>query len=408
MEQLLLFKPENNHAARDYAPVDYSTTVAQTSQLKRANSHSADRDSDCTVQSLPLFHEFFAGSGLVAEGLKKHFRTSWANDISAKKAAVYSANHDASNFHLGSITEVLGESLPTATMSWASFPCQDLSLAGLSGGINAARSGLVWEWLRIIDELKVRPPILVAENVLGLVSSDSGRNYQALHEALVDRGYVVGAMLIDAERFVPQSRPRIFVVAALAPLNLPNELISMAPNWLHPETVCKAARELNGWVWWRLPEPPKRTQHLSDIIEWDAPFASSASDALNVSLIGSKHRKALDVIPKSQTFAAPGYKRTRNGSQVLELRFDDVSGCLRTPGGGSSRQVIVIKRDGAINSRLLTVREAARLMGAPENYVIPGSYNDGYMAMGDAVAVPVVRWLAEHLLLPLVRAYEKR
>jgi DNA (cytosine-5)-methyltransferase 1 len=97
----------------------------------------------------------------------------------------------------------------------------------------------------------------------------------------------------------------------------------------------------------------------------------------------------------------PGYKRTRNGHQVLELRFDNIAGCLRTPGGGSSRQLLVIYSDGLFKTRLLTVREAARLMGVRESYRIEGSYNDGYKAMGDAVAVPVVRYLARHLLAPL-------
>lgn len=105
---------------------------------------------------------------------------------------------------------------------------------------------------------------------------------------------------------------------------------------------------------------------------------------------------------------AAGYKRTRNGRQVLELRFDQVAGCLRTPNGGSSRQVLVLKKEGRLVTRLLSVRETARLMGAPESYSIPGTYNDGYKAMGDAVAVPVVRHLAKGLLLPIMRALNEK
>ena len=100
----------------------------------------------------------------------------------------------------------------------------------------------------------------------------------------------------------------------------------------------------------------------------------------------------------------PGYKRTRNGRQVLELRFDGIAGCLRTPEGGSSRQLLVLKRDGVLTTRLLTARETARLMGAPDRYQLPENYNDAYKAMGDAVAVPAVRFLAKNLLLPLCAA----
>ena len=115
-----------------------------------------------------------------------------------------------------------------------------------------------------------------------------------------------------------------------------------------------------------MPEPPARKQNLSDIVEWNAAYADDKTDARNIALISPRHRELLNQLPSSKPFVAPGYKRTRNGKQVLELRFDNLSGCLRTPRGGSSRQVIVIKKNGELKSRLLTVREAARLMGAPE------------------------------------------
>jgi DNA (cytosine-5)-methyltransferase 1 len=238
------------------------------------------------------------------------------------------------------------------------------------------------------------------------VSAVGGIHYFKLHEALSQLGYVVGSTLIDAVHWIPQSRPRVFIVAVLADTNITEELISTSPTWLHPDSIRKVAMRLNNWVWWNMPKPSAsvRKQSLRDLIEWDAPCANAETDARNLSLISSRHRELLGKLPNSEKFVATGYKRTRNGKQVLELRFDDLSGCLRTPQGGSSRQIVVIKRNGALNSRLLTIREAARLMGAPDTYKIPGSYNDGYRAMGDAVAVPVVKWLAKHLLLPLVKA----
>ena len=96
-------------------------------------------------------HEFFAGSGLVAYGLKGMFAPVWANDISEQKAAVYEANFGCDRFILDDIKNIKGSVLPFAHLSWASFPCQDLSLAGSIGGIHASRSGLVWEWLRVLD-----------------------------------------------------------------------------------------------------------------------------------------------------------------------------------------------------------------------------------------------------------------
>lgn len=348
------------------------------------------------------FLEFFAGSGLVAQGFKGIFKPLWANDICEKKEAVYTANHGGKHFFLGSIEHVKGEDLPGAPLAWASFPCQDLSLAGLVEGIHAKRSGLVWEWLRVIDEMPKRPTVLVAENVAGLVSLDGGLHYRTLHNALVERGYRVGAMLINAEHWVPQSRPRVFVVAVDEKSVLPLSLTTPGHNWLHPEVVRRAACDLPGWVWWSMPQPPVRRQLLADIVDWNAETQDSMAQQRNISLISPRHASILDSLPADMALAAPGYKRTRNGKQVLELRFDNVAGCLRTPGGGSSRQLLVLRQNGNLTCRLLTVRETARLMGAPETYKIPGSYNDGYKAMGDGVAAPVAKWLAQYLLLPLL------
>lgn len=382
--------------------LDYAQNAREQGEVSRKPTSSL------TQQSFHTFLEFFAGSGLVAQGLRGLFRAGWANDICVKKAAVYTANHGTTHFQLGSIADIQGGRLPWAPLAWASFPCQDLSLAGLTEGINGPRSGLVWEWLRVIDEMPKRPPILVAENVAGLVSSSGGRHYRALHNALVDHGYVAGAVLIDAARWVPHSRPRIFVVAIDAKVKIPKALINAGPTWLHPEAVRRAAAGLKGWIWWTMPEPPARRRNLSDMIQWDAPYADPEIEQRNIRLIARAHAEVLRTLPTSKPLAVPGYKRTRNGRQVLELRFDDVAGCLRTPEGGSSRQVLIIRKNCELHSRLLTVREAARLMGAPEHYKIPGSYNDGYKAMGDAVAVPVARYLGRKLLLPLAASYAKR
>ena len=123
----------------------------------------------------------------------------------------------------------------------------------------------------------------------------------------------------------------------------------------------------------------------------------------NLSMISKRHR---DYVAASKLVVFPGYKRTRKTGQMLELRFDGVAGCLRTPEGGSSRQILVVRDSTALKTRLLTARETARLMGAPDSYKLPGSYNDGYRAMGDAVAVPVARWLARYLLAPLAASKE--
>lgn len=351
----------------------------------------------CVMDSRAKCLEFFAGSGLASEALKAHFKTVWANDNCVKKQVVYRANHHTP-FLLETIKNVHGDTLPSAQLAWASFPCQDLSLAGNMGGLDAERSGMVWEWLRVIDEMPNAPSILVAENVVGLVSVEGGAHYQRLHQELVKRGYKVGALMLDAVHWLPQSRPRIFVVAVKQFVDT-THLESQGPTWAHTKAVVNAAKGLAAWAWWKLPMPSAETRSLQSVIEPNAPTDGDEKQSHLLSMIPTNHQKQLKQAEDTQVF--PGYRRTRKGRQSLELRFDGSAGCLRTPRGGSSRQVLVLREGQQLKTRLLTVRETARLMGAPDTYKLPGSYNDGYMAMGDAVAVPVVQHLAEHLLAPI-------
>lgn len=342
-------------------------------------------------------HEFFAGSGLVAYGLNGMFASVWANDISEQKAAVYEANFGRDHFILDDIKNIKGSELPFAHLSWASFPCQDLSLAGSIGGIHASRSGLVWEWLRVLDEIDNPPKVLSLENVPGLLSTSGGDNYRVLHMALVERGYRCGAIVLNASYFVPQSRPRVFIIAVQEKCPIPEELVGSGPCWLHNEAAIRLGNGLPGWIWWHTEKPPRRTKTLKDVIDGDAPFDKDG--VLN--LVPERHQAKLRA---HDTVYATGYRRTRNGTQQLELRFDGIAGCLRTPEGGSSKQYLIVKKGDQIHARLLTVREAARLMGAPDTFMLPGSYNDGYKAMGDAVVLPVARFIGERFLTKIAEA----
>ncbi len=350
--------------------------------------------------------DFFAGSGLVSYALRDGFSTVWANDISDKKAEIFKANHAKTHFVLADISTISGTTLPQATLSWGSFPCQDLSLAGKMNGLDGERSGLFFQWLRVMDEMPTRPPLAVAENVAGLVSSSNGENYRRLHRELVKRGYRVGAVMLDAAEWIPQSRKRVFVIAALPSVDM-TPFADTEPSWCHPEPIRKIAKSLKDWVWWKLPQPPPRSVKLDDLIEWEAPCDDEVHHKHIISLIPTATQERVVNMSTGRRLVCPAYKRTRNHRQVLELRFDGIAGCLRTPNGGSSRQNVVLAENGTLRTRLLTVRETARLMGAPDSYKLPGNYNDGYWAMGDAVAVPVVQYLSAQLLIPLAQQIDK-
>lgn len=367
-----------------------------------------------TRMAMPLTAlEFFAGSGLVRLGLEPEFATVWANDVCEKKAAVYAANHPGDAMKVKSIADVRADELPHADLAWASFPCQDLSLAGnLSGIRRGTRSGLFWEWLRVIDELIAagrQPKLLVAENVVGFLVTHESAQFRLAYRALRERGYRVGAIVMDARSFLPQSRPRAFVVAAFQDVPLDQLAQPMPSGSFHPHFLLRAARAVNDpdFVWWSLPEPSGRVQTFADICDRHAPCESAEKTSELRAMLSPHNRRKLEGAIKSGGWlVGTGYRRTRPNErgrkvQRLEVRFDGVAGCLRTPEGGSSRQVVVLVEKKQVLTRLMTVRECARLMGAPDTYELPGTYNDGYRAMGDAVAVPVVRWLTRHLLRPL-------
>jgi DNA (cytosine-5)-methyltransferase 1 len=364
--------------------------------------------------------DFFAGSGLVSLALEPEFVTVWANDVCERKAAVYHANLDGRAFHLGDLARVDGAGLPDAELAWGSFPCQDLSLAGkLTGMRRGTRSGLFWEWLRVIDELAAagrRPPMLVAENVTGFLSARGSSHFRQACSALRERGYRVGALVIDASLFVPQSRPRAFVIAVSDETPL-HDLVQAGPTEpFHPDVLVRAAKAVGSsrWVWWSLPLPPARATGFADLCDREADHDSRDKTRELVALLSARNRRKLDAaIATGDFIAGTGYRRTRptgegTRAQRLEIRFDGVAGCLRTPEGGSSRQVVLLVEQGTVHTRLMTVRECARLMGAPDTFTIPVSYNDGYRAMGDGVAVPVVRWLSRHLLAPLASRSRRR
>ncbi len=95
------------------------------------------------------------------------------------------------------------------------------------------------------------------------------------------------------------------------------------------------------------------------------------------------------------------FRRVRNGRSMAELRMDGIAGCLRTPRGGSGRQILVAAGKGRFSVRLLTPRECARLMGADE-FAIKVPLNQALFGFGDAVCVPVIEWIARNYLNPVL------
>ena len=371
-------------------------------------------------------YEFFAGGGMARLGLGDRWECVFANEWCEKKAEAYrsffgKAETGVKEPKVADVKTLSVDDLPgTPTLVWASFPCQDLSLAGSGAGLQGDRSGTFKPFWNLIQGMVVtnrKPKLIVLENVVGALTSHGGRDFTAICQSLSGSGFKIGAMVIDAVHFLPQSRPRLFIVGVQSEGQIPPHLASPLPHqFWHTRSVREAHARLPErlrklWLWWQLPMPTDDVKVLNDIIEdnptsveWHTPDQTKRL----VSLMSPLHLQRLEEIKKLRTRTVGTiYKRTRpsgNGGdrvQRAEVRFDQISGCLRTPVGGSSRQIIIVVEGRKVRSRLLSCREAARLMGLPETYPLPERYNDAYHLFGDGVAVPVVSWLERNLLRPL-------
>ncbi len=371
---------------------------------------------------MKTFYEFFAGMGAVRLGLGEEWRCLFANDFDCVKADAYRANFGRAAFCESDIATLDAHHLPErADLGWASLPCQDFSPAGRRAGISGMRGAVVWEFCRLLQELRrgIRHPAIIAiENVSALVTSNGGEDLAEILRALSGAGYVYGVVIADAAWFVPQSRPRAFLVAAREDLSLPPWLIGDKPSPLwHPRQVCEFHDLLDPetarrWIWWRLPRPARRTVELVDLIEtgvadaaWDTPERTREL----IERLSARDREKLRRAQRRNKLAIGClYERTRGprdaGASVVELRTDDLAGCLRMPTGGASRQKILRIEGKDLRSRLLSAREAARLMGVPDDYRLPPAYSHAYALAADAVAVPVVRFLARRLIEPILVA----
>lgn len=367
------------------------------------------------------YYDFFAGGGMAHAGLGNYWHCLYANDICEKKANTYRRNWGGDSLHVADVRDISTQDLPgSADLAWASFPCQDLSLAGKGSGLQGRRSGTFWPFWNLLTQLTSEgraPRVVVLENVCGALTSHKGEDFRAISSAIANLNYRFGAVIADAVHFVPQSRPRLFIIAVDSNAYVSSALTQAESSALwHPASLVTAYSELPGelkdrWLWWKMESPEARSTVLADLIE-DNPSGvrwhtkTETNHILNL-MSEVNRKKVVDAKRARRRVVGAIYRRTRpdgkgGRTQRAEVRFDDVAGCLRTPTGGSSRQTLIIVDGSRVQTRLLSPREAARLMGLPESYQLPERYNDAYHIAGDGLVVPVVRHLAKNILNPVV------
>lgn len=331
------------------------------------------------------FIDLFAGIGglrLAMESIGGHcvFTSEW--DKYARKT--YEANFRDNREIEGDIRDIDAATIPEHTVLCAGFPCQPFSIAGVSkknalgrkhGFECDAQGTLFYDVIRVLKHHT--PPAFLLENVKNLRSHDRGKTYQVIIGALEELGYTVRERVIDAKHFLPQHRERIVLVGFLEDtgfdfdaLVLPEKGRIKMRSVLHPEDGSeKTERHYTVGEDAAVSSKYTLTDHLWQYLQDYAAKHKSAGNGFGFGLVGADDT--------CRTLSARYYK---DGSEILVARE-------------------------AGNPRRLTPRECARIMGYPEDFVIPEGVSDtqAYKQFGNSVAVPVFREVAR-IMAPYIAA----
>jgi DNA (cytosine-5)-methyltransferase 1 len=294
------------------------------------------------------FIDLFAGVGGIRIpfdelGAKCVFSSEWDKF----SQITYEANYGEKPH--GDITKIKEDEIPPFDILLAGFPCQPFSHAGLKKGFEDARGTLFYEICRIVHHHK--PKVLFLENVKGFKSHDKGNTFKTVKEALTDLGYTVYTQVLNARDFgTPQNRERIYIIA------------------------------FKGKIPFDFPLPYRTPTSVGKILEKQVDDKYTISDRL---WQGHQRRK-LEHIEKGNGFGYSLFDAQSNYTSTISARYYK---------DGSE---ILIKQENK-NPRKITPREAARLQGFPESFVIPVSDVQAYKQFGNSVSVPVIRAIAEEI-----------
>lgn len=359
--------------------------------------------------------EYFAGIGLVRMGLQPFgWKVVFANDFAPKKFEMYQDFFPNAKEHykIDDIFKLNPAEIPTTTLATCSFPCVDLSLAGnMNGIINGSHSSAFWGFINILKaQGNSAPPLVMVENVPGWLHSNNGKDFRVTVQALNELGYFCDVFVLDALRFTPQSRLRVFLIGSkLVTTPTSPDLLLKRSKSLLSEQLKKsidANRDLH-WFYNELPEPPPVNKSgLSNIVERldDSNKRWWSQDEVNrhLEMMADVHRERVEKLKSNNEVSfRTFYRRIREGKQRAEVRDNDLSGCLRTAIGGSGKQFLIEMGAGHLKMRAMTPREYARLQGVPDSFNISINGVQALTGFGDAVCVPAISWIAENVLNPL-------
>lgn len=293
--------------------------------------------------------DLFAGIG----GLRLGFENFGGENVFSSewdKAAQLTYQANFNEIPYGDITTIHPAQIPEFDVLLAGFPCQPFSQAGLKMGLADIRGTLFFDIANIVNHH--RPKVVFLENVKGFKNHDNGKTFATIKDVLERMGYEIYSQVLNARDFgVPQNRERIYIVGFL------------------------------GKTKFEFPKPPKIETRLGNILEKGVHSRYTISDKL---WKGHRRRKR---------------EHARKGNGFGYMLFNETSAYTSTISARYYKDgsEILIEQNKK-NPRKLTPREAARLQGYPDSFVIPVSDTQAYKQFGNSVAVPVIRAIARKVV----------
>jgi len=255
----------------------------------------------------------------------------------------------------GDVRTVGRHNLEPVDLICGGFPCQDVSVAGKRQGLAGERSGLWYEFHRVLEEL--RPQWVVIENVPGLLSSNGGGGFAIILQGLAEIGYLSAWRVLDSQYYrVAQRRRRVFIVGSLGDGRAAEVLFE-------PESL-----------------------------SWDTPPRRQAGKGVTAPIKASS---------PSRRGKGPmwNYRKTYSVRSVIDQYIGEIYPTLRgQPNQGPGRMVDDAAAAGMV--RRLTPTECERLQGFPDGWTAVNEQKDTarYRQLGNAVSVPVAEWIGRHIL----------
>lgn len=299
--------------------------------------------------------DLFAGIGGTRLGFyqTKRVRTIFSSEWDKFSQKTYCANFG--EVPEGDITKINATEIPDHDILVGGFPCQAFSQAGKKLGFEDTRGTLFFEVARIIKAK--HPKAFLLENVKNLIGHDHGRTFKVITNTLKELNYKVYYTTFHARDFgAPQNRERIYIVG------FDKEQVNSFPDF-------------------KFPTPPKPETRVGDILETVVDPKYTISDRL---WEGHKRRKAEHKL-KGNGFGYSLVNAETSYTNTISARYYK-----------DGSEILVDQQNK--NPRKLTPREASRLQGFPENYIIPVSDTQAYKEFGNSVCVPVIHAIAEQML----------